>query len=154
MTTIEIRYTNRDLIRLAPKRLRAALLAGTDDATAWLQEQLRTYPDKSEGRMEFVSEKQRRYFFWALKEGIITVPYRRTRTMAKAVNRRVRPITGGAQGIVGVNQNIAPYSRFVMDDRYQSRMHRGNWTTIQETARNSGDEIAAMYQARIRAALR
>lgn len=65
----------------------------------------------------FFTAKQQRYFFWALKNGIIDVPYHRTNTLkggwrieGKGRNARVT--------------NSVPYAGLVMGDGQQSRMHQ------------------------------
>lgn len=156
MTEIIITIDNEALafFSAAPARLQRALRLGTEDAADHLMERMRTYPDQSTGKINFVSEKQRRFFFWALNEGIITVPYRRTRTLAKSWSRTVQTVPGGAVGEVGSNENIAPYNRFVQDRTQQARIHRGNWHTVQSVVAASRSHVHAMYVARIRQAIR
>lgn len=67
------------------------------------QKRITKYPPRYQGKLPggFKSEKQRRYFFWALREGIIQVPYQRTGTYGRAWNIERIPdgwmLTGFAQ---------------------------------------------------------
>jgi len=64
----------------------------------------------------FQSEKQRRYFFWALGKGIIRTPYKRTQQLRNAWR-----IVGSDRNAIVVNQTL--YAEFVMGDEHeQSKM--------------------------------
>lgn len=149
---VDMREAQR-LLATAPLRLQAALMGGMNDATDLLLQRMRTYPPKSTGKVQFVSEKQRRFFFWALSEGIITVPYRRTRNLANSWSRTVAAMPGGVVGDVGSNSGHAPYNRRVQDRTVQARIHRGNWPTVQDVTERSTGEVNAFFAARIRVAL-
>jgi hypothetical protein len=47
------------------------------------------YPPESHRPQPFKSEKQRRYFFWALRHGIINVPYIRTFNLARSFQMQI-----------------------------------------------------------------
>jgi hypothetical protein len=55
----------------------------------------------------FQSEKQRRYFFAALRDGRISVPYKRTMHLRDMWGRSVED--GGWTQVVGNNADYAPY---------------------------------------------
>lgn len=71
----------------------------------------------------FFSPRQRRFFFAALRDGTIEVPYRRTGALAAAWKGVVER-SGGVRGIVS---NDSPVVGYVMGDRTQSRMFEGAW---------------------------
>jgi hypothetical protein len=93
-----------------------------DDLSEYLIKVWRIYPPKKHvtrrrayGRT-FQSDKQRKYFFWALRNGIIDVPYRRTQTLRK----NWQQIGSGRKSIIA---NETPYAKYVMgDETEQSRM--------------------------------
>lgn len=72
----------------------------------------------------FFSEKQRRWFFWALKSGRLTLPYKRTNKLKNAwriTGDRWRPVI----------RNDMPYAHHVMSDDRQSRMQKKiGWRTM------------------------
>ena len=62
----------------------------------------------------FVSDRQRKWFFWALDSGSISVPYRRTQEMRKAWKQ----IGHGVNSLIA---NESPGAEFVVGDKHQSR---------------------------------
>lgn len=89
----------------------------------------RANPPQTHAPQPFVSDKQRRYFFAALRKGKIQVPYIRTgainalwevTTMANG-NTKVRSTRKGAKWVIGENTE-------------QSRYHAGNWPSVNDVA--------------------
>lgn len=79
----------------------------------------------------FFSDKQRRWFFAALKSGEIKVPYNRTQGMRKAWN-----IIGRGKNLIIVNQTQAAV--YTMGDQTQSRHEKlvGWQTTGQKVSKS------------------
>ena len=96
------------------------------------------------------TEKQRRYFFWALKEGLIQVPYVRTGKLGQSWTWKVTTTASGLRGDVGTNMN---YARWVQRQGSQARIHRGNWLTDYGAVQQKRDEIGRRFRSAIRAAL-
>lgn len=91
-----------------------------DDVSKYIIDVLRIYPPRKRitrrqayGRA-FQTDKQRRYFFWALHTGRITVPYNRTQTLRRGWRQEGR----GTRSII---VNETPYAEYVMGEE-QSRM--------------------------------
>ncbi|MGV0974499.1 MAG: hypothetical protein ACOYBO_01070 [Azonexus sp.] len=106
-----------------------------------LQFVLKYYPPRATNlHVEFKTEKQRRYFFWALHEGKIDVPYRRTRTLGKRWTTKVEYINGGVTGVVG---NVTPYAPYVQSRADQAKVHEGRWGTAEDAMENLHDQIYA-----------
>jgi hypothetical protein len=59
---------------------------GLEQAGRYFQTQAEIYPPQRHGPMVggFKSERQRRFFFWALRTGLITVPYVRTYNLQRS----------------------------------------------------------------------
>ena len=93
------------------------LYAWAQDTRAYLK--AKPYPSQSHPRMIFKSERQRKYFFWALRTGKLRVPYRRTGKLANSFKVE----RGG--GMVRI-LNTAEYAEGVIGSR-QWRMHRDTW---------------------------
>ncbi len=126
---------------------RQALRPALDRSLALVQERLATYPRPPDSgaiaRMNlFVSDRQRRFFFAALRDGRIQVPYRRTGQLGRSWNSRV---TGGLKGQVGTNRIGAPY----VQGPDQAGVHQGRWETVDDVARESGPEVERIFKARI-----
>lgn len=144
MTTVvlEIRGLDELLERLGDKSLVAdALVEALDKSVKTLQARAARYPPSPSGyRMEFVSSKQRRYFFWALRTGRIRVPYRRTGTLGRKITTRVD--RGTLTGRVGLKLGYGPY---VIGDEKQARIHKGRWYTWTGIAREKLPEIKGYF---------
>ena len=97
------------------------------------------YPPVRRQRQPFVSEKQRRWFFWALANGIIEVPYRRGLSPGSEdmINRwAITPQRPGA-----TLSNEATYASYVIGAKsdQQARYHRGNWKSTDEMVKAIDD---------------
>jgi hypothetical protein len=96
----------------------------TDEVGKYLVNVFKLYPTyKSvkrataypETRAGFFSDKQRRYFFWALSKNKIQVPYRRTQNYAK----RWKVIDKGVNQII---VNESEYAAYLQGDNTQARL--------------------------------
>jgi hypothetical protein len=91
-------------------------------SAVYVLEELRTYPPqrrltrKSVYGKTFQSDKQRRWFFAALRSGEIQVPYRRTNAF-----RKNWTIKSGRSGLRQVVENFTGYGPYNMGNRSQSR---------------------------------
>jgi hypothetical protein len=54
---------------------------------------------------KFKTEKQKKYFFWALKTGVIKVPYVRSGKLTNSITHSVKLVDDGAEIRVGTNDN-------------------------------------------------
>lgn len=121
----------RALINRMPDRLNDAMEAAMNDATALLLRELKVYPPPPSGST-----------------------YVRTGTLRNSWHREIEGRGLEIRGIVGSNENVAPYNRWVQDEERQAPVHRGRWTnTAQEVLRRNEAAINGMFRARVRAAL-
>lgn len=85
----------------------------------------------------FFSDRQRRWFFWALGSGRLKLPYARTGALGEGwekIGDKWRPVL----------RNKTPYAHHVMGDDRQSRMSaKIGWRTISE---NIADNIKGALQ--------
>jgi len=142
-------------IRRLPPVLKEEVLSEVSD---YALDVLREYPpQKYVSRADaygtpFFTEKQRRFFFWALRSGAIDTPYNRTGTLADSWSARQ------AEGQVYF-ENSAPHAPYVMGFTAQSRHEaKVGWKKI--TALLSGPlsfrssafraVVARAYQAALR----
>jgi hypothetical protein len=105
----------------------------------FLHGQLPGYP---EGPKEKVSQhwtpKQRAYFFWALRKGLIQVPYQRTGTLGRSFTTQVERGQDAVTGELGTNVAYAPWvvgPAYPGEDingqtMYQARIHAGLWWSL------------------------
>ena len=97
----------------------------------------------------FQSDRQRRWFFAALRSGELQIPYVRTRTLRNSW------ILADAPGGDMVLRNIVPYAGYVQKESSQSRMMRlRDWTTeervVQENAAGIGRTADESYNRVLR----
>ena len=105
------------------------------EATQHVETILKHYPSKhGNAPVEFVSEKQRRYFFWALNNGKIEVPYKRGRTLGNSWTTKVSKRGAGLIGVIGTD---IPYAPLVQWHKTQARRFRGIWTTTDDVVKSA-----------------
>ena len=108
------------------------------NALLYLHSKLPGYPSspaKGEASKHW-TDKQRRWFFWALKAGEIEVPYKRTGTLGRRFTTRVKVDGPDISGVIGTD---VPYTPWVVGPdesaaitfggvkMYQAPIHRGRW---------------------------
>ncbi len=133
------------------KGFKAVLLA----AGEMLKGKLSIYPpQKSLTRTEvygepFKTDKQRRYFFYALEAGIINVPYSRgadPKSERFKASWALQTKNDGLTVIIGDDTTYGPY---LMDPRNQSKFSAAiGWPTTDKVLDDNREEISrfAMYQ--------
>ena len=84
------------------------------------------YPAQSNAPQPFKTERQRRWFFWALKNGIINVPYKRTGIMASSWRATKR---GDSDWVI---ENSAAYTALVVGRGTQAQYHKNHWWVAQD----------------------
>ena len=103
-------------------------------------------PPASSAFPGFKSEKQRRFFFAALRDGLIQVPYRRTGTLGRSWTMRISSTVDGIEGRVGTNIIYAPW---VQDKERQAIIHQGRWQTVQDVLERLTNWIVRRFQREI-----
>lgn len=124
--------------------MEASLLSLQDALTDYPGPPMRPYPKMLR------TEKQRRWFFWALKQGLIQVPYQRTGKLGQSWTWKVDTTSTGLRGEIGTNMS---YAKWVQHQPTQARIHRGNWLTDYGALNKHRDEIGRRFRDAIRAAL-
>ena len=127
------------LERIDPEKMERALEVAVDGAIDnAIRPEFRRYPGGKPGPMQWKSEKQRRWFFWALRTGQIQVPYGRTGDLGRQWTKRVRRVAGGIRGVIGSD---TPYAKWVINEPSQAQIHRGRWYTVQKVAEQQADAV-------------
>jgi hypothetical protein len=140
------RYQNGDV------RARLGLYRATRSALEHLRTKVADYPSRQSSVPRslrgkwFKSERQRRWFFAALRSGEITVPYRRTGTLGRRWMIDVRL----AEDVLGLMGNATPYAPYVQDLENQARIHQGNWQTVQQVVEEEQEAVVDYYAEEIK----
>ena len=124
--------------------------AGTDSANVYMLNVLRTYPKpkfvtrKSAYGVTFFTARQRRWFFAALGDGRLHIPYRRT----QGIRNNWRVEGEGRQSFIA---NDAPGVEYVMDDKLQSRHEKKvGWIKVGDILRERNDKIVSAFDAGVK----
>jgi hypothetical protein len=138
------------LARLAP----CVQDAVADEVGPYLLHVLQTYPPphhvsrKAAYGKSFQTARQRKWFFWALDNGLINVPYHRTQGLRNAWKR----IGSGREQIL-VNESEAAI--WTMDDQRQARLNKlVGWQTIGLILRERASEIRRKGEAGMKKGIR
>lgn len=114
----------------------------------FIEDDLKRYPPYRYVPQEFTSEKHQRWFFWALRQGIITVPYSRTGAMREGW----RALKFRAESVLIVNEE--PAAVWAKGDETQTDAHRRRgWRTVGEDLRRAAQKLARIVARHIERAM-
>ena len=126
----------------------------TQEAADYLKMALAEYPPPPHPpyKLRFYTARQRRFVMWALRTGVISPPYKRTRRLARGWI--VDVAWRGGREVRAKIVNIVEYTRWVMSDRLQAYMHRGYWPRISEVWRDERSEVLKIIRETTNAYIR
>ena len=93
------------------------------------------YPAQRNAPQPFKTARQRRWFFYALKNGLITVPYARTGRLANSWLARKE---GDSHWVL---ENSAEYGAWVVGREKQAKYHLGHWWTAEDIIEEDTPEL-------------
>lgn len=108
---------------------------------------LMQYPAPSGKKQAFASDKARKFFFAAVRDGRITVPYRRSGALGRDWQR-----TPTADGVTLTSTR--PNSDLVRTQGKQAKYHKGTWPTDQQIVREREGDAALAATAELVEAIR
>lgn len=89
----------------------------------------------------FYTEKQKRYFFWAVKTDRIRVPYLRTQDLSRSWTASEVQTEGHVTFVeIYSDPSIAPYGRYVQDPLVRPVMH-DDWPTPDEQGKEAAQGL-------------
>lgn len=151
--SLELRIEGADRIaRMLSVPLQPAIEAGALGIAAALQDILAPYPSQRSRPQPFVSDRQRRGFFAALRDGRIQVPYRRGGRGSETLGRKwsIQKVAFGAR-----LRNPARYARLVHGSPGQTRYHeQGGWQNEDQARRKLQGEQGEIMESAIMQAVR
>lgn len=98
-----------------------------------------------------VSDKQRRWWFWALKSGKVRAEYKRTGELGKSLAFEVDNQGDVFTIEVGVNWEDA--SAVIGEEDDQSPLHRGRWIPLQTIIDDNAEDIGDFYVQQLAVAI-
>lgn len=129
----------------------AAADEGVEEASLYMVNVLHQYPPQKRVTIAqaggWKSDKQRRWFFAALRRGEIQVPYHRTQQLADGWK-----ILGYGKSSFIANETS--YAKYVMGDGDQSRMHELiGWQKLQSFLTTRAQQIIRKFDAGVKNAI-
>jgi hypothetical protein len=121
------------------------MVEAANEAARDLERDLQTYPGVRRKKQPFKTDKQRRFFFAALADGRIRVPYQRTNRLGKGWRAGVVMTGGGLTVTVGNTTAYAPY----VQGSQQAGYHRGNWKRVDELSQGVEQRVVSIFNRRI-----
>lgn len=158
MANIKIEGLNKVIGKLNSLEKLEAAKAGIKSAALYVKGKVAKYPPRKRVTIAqaggWASDRQKRWFFAALKAGDIEVPYRRGMSPSSEALGRKWTIQTRNAGLTAVIGNNTSYGPFVMDEDKQSTMHRIiGWKTTQKVAEEESDKVNELLAKAINQAL-
>lgn len=129
------------------------VIGGIKAAALHLKGKLAIYPEQkhltraSVYGSPFKSDKQRRFFFWALRTGEIEVTYRRGESPGSQTFGRRWTIRTSNRGLTAEVGNNAAYGMLLMDKERQSKYHAAvGWTTTDDVIAEETETIVSFVK--------
>ena len=143
---------DRELRRKLNKLTNPRELAPTIKAEAVeLKGAISKYPGGNQHRPQpFKTEKQRRFFFWALRNDIIEVPYRRGQSPGSEDHSQswtVKGMKGGLQQVIGSDTSYGPLLQDA--DRQASYHKETGWKTTDEVIEEKEEQVLKAIQRKV-----
>lgn len=147
MADIEIRITGELLNDPDLKPLiKTAIQAGG----LYVKGKIAEYPPRSSRPQPFKTDKSRRFFFAALKDGRIDVPYRRGQSPGSeklGQSWTVRMVDNGMTAEVGTNVS---YAKLVQKEGEQSHYHKvTGWKTDEQIVKQERSNVVKAVEREI-----
>lgn len=121
------------------------MVQAANEAARDLERDLQKYPGTRRRKQPFKTDKQRRFFFAALADGRIRVPYQRTGQLGRSWRAGVTMTAGGLTLTVGNTTAYAPY----VQGSQQAGYHRGNWKRVDELSQGVEQRVVSIFNRRI-----
>lgn len=126
------------------RRVAAAVKLGA----ARIKRRFQTYPPQSRPTrasvygQTFQSDRQRRYFFYAMRAGLIQVPYVRGSSPGSRNIKQTWTIATSNAGMTAEIGTNAPYARYLHDTQQQSAYARAvGWPTVEQVLNEEGPAV-------------
>ena len=155
--TIEIQGLDEAIKKLDKLSQLRKVHAGIRAAGMYVKGKIATYPAQKHIPISavggFKTDKSRRYFFWALKKGIIDVPYKRgISSGSEALGRKwtSKYDRNKFESVVG---NNASYARLVQGGKQTAMMKKIGWKTVDKVAKEETKKVGEMVFRAVKRAI-
>lgn len=147
---VEARGLEQLIAKLRQFRSLGWLQRGVRASILYVKGKAAIYPPSRHGPLPggFKSDKQRKFFFAALREGKIEVPYQRgTSPGSERLSTKWRMEFGAFSAKAW---NEASYAPLELDAERQAEYHRiTGWKTVQQVARDEAEPVARIIAGEI-----
>ena len=130
----------RKLKKLADMR---SLVPSMEEAALHVKGKVSKYPQGNQHRpQEFKTDKSRRFFFWALKAGVIEVPYRRGQSPGSEDHGQSWTIKGMKNGLQQIVGSDTSYGELLQSEAKQTSYHRQTgWRTVEDVTEQEEEKV-------------
>lgn len=123
------------------------LTPSMESAMRWIWGQLPEYPPKPQSgeASKYWTDKQRRWFFWAVKKGLISPSYKRRQSagLGGSISTEVISQPGELIGVIGAGM---PYAPFVIGASRQAPLHQGRWWILEDEVEKNVEGAVAIIE--------
>jgi hypothetical protein len=128
-----------------------SLVPTLQGAAVHVKGKISKYPSGNQHRPQpFKTAKSRRFFFWALRQGIIEVPYRRGQSPGSEDHGQswtVKGMKGGLKQVIGSDTS---YGRLLQKAGSQTAYHKGTgWKTTDQVMREEEAYVLTQIQKKV-----
>ena len=119
------------------------LVPGLEAAAGHVKGKISKYPSGNQHRPQpFKTEKSRRFFFWALRNGLIEVPYRRGQSPGSEDHGQSWTIKGMKAGLQQLIGSDTSYGPLLQAPGQQTSYHKETgWKTTDEVAQEEEEKV-------------
>lgn len=130
----------RKLKKLADMR---SIVPSLEAAALHVKGKVSKYPQGNQHRpQEFKTDKSRRFFFWALKAGVIEVPYRRGQSPGSEDHGQSWTIKGMKNGLQQIVGSDTSYGELLQSEAKQTSYHRQTgWRTVEDVTEQEEEKV-------------
>lgn len=129
------------LYKLAPETVPGAIGRGLDNAGARVQAFMQVYPATRRQAQPPKTDLQRRFIHWAVRNGVVGIPYGRTGALAAGWQVEA---SGNVRTILNENDHAD-----IVQGPGQAGYHSGNWRTVDDGAEMAGPVLAEEMESAI-----
>ena len=144
----------RKLAKLTDPR---AIVPTLEAAAVHVKGKIAKYPSSGNAHrpQPFKTEKSKRYFFWALSQGIIEVPYRRGQSPGSEDHGQSWTIKGMKNGMRQVIGSDTRYGPLLQGPGQQASYHQATgWKDTDTVAKEEEDEVLQFLKRQVDKILR
>ena len=139
----------RKLDKLA--NMQQSIAPSMEAAALYVKGEVSEYPQGNQHRPQpFQTDKSRRFFFWALRNGVIEVPYRRGQSPGSEDHGQswtIKGMNGGLKQVIGSDTS---YGELLQSAAKQTAYHKSTgWRTVEDVVDKEADKVLEFIKKQV-----